>query len=94
MTRTAPPLSRAAPANFKRLIAGMSLEVLLRIAGVIGLLGLIGCGWAVATWAGSGFGPILYFSVLRVLVPSLTAVALAAQLSATAFLTSLLTIRS
>jgi len=82
------------PANFKRLIAGMSLEVLLRIAGVIGLFGLIGCGWAVTTWAGSGFGPILYDSVLRVLVPSLTAVALAAQLSATAFLTSLLTIRS
>ena len=82
------------PANFKRLIAGMSLEVVLRVAGVIGLLGVIGCGWAVTTWAGSGFGPILYDSVLRVLVPSLTAVALAAQLSATAFLTSLLTIRS
>ncbi len=82
------------PANFQRLILGMTLEPLLRVAGVIGLLGLIGCGWAVTTWAGSGFGPITYDSVLRVLVPSLTAVAVAAQLSATAFLTSLLTIRS
>ena len=82
------------PANFQRLILNMTLEPLLRVAGVILLLGLIGCGWAVTTWAGSGFGPILYDSVLRVLVPSLTAVAVAAQLSATAFLTSLLTIRS
>jgi hypothetical protein len=56
--------------------------------------GLIGCVWAVGSWAHSGFGPILYFSVLRVLVPSLTAIAVAAQLAATAFLTSLLTIRS
>jgi hypothetical protein len=72
----------------------MTLEPLLRFAGVIGLVGLIGCGWAVTTWAGSGFGPILYDNVLRLLVPSLTAVAVAAQLSATAFLTSLLTIRS
>lgn len=82
------------PASFQRVILGMTLEPLLRVAAVIGLLGVIGCGWAVATWAGSGFGPIVYDSVLRVLVPSLTAVALAAQLSATAFLTSLLTIRS
>ncbi len=44
--------------------------------------------------AHSGFGPIVAYDVLRVLVPSLTAVAVAAQLSATAFLTSLLTIRS
>jgi hypothetical protein len=82
------------PANFQRLIGGMSLEVLLRVAGVIMFAGFAGCIWAVATWAQGGFGPIVYDSVLRVLVPSLTAVAVAAQLSATAFLTSLLTIRS
>ena len=82
------------PANFQRLILGFTLEPLLRVAGVIMFAGVIGCGWAVLTWAQSGFGPIRYDSVLRVLVPSLTAVALAAQLSATAFLTSLLTIRS
>jgi hypothetical protein len=82
------------PANFQRLIGGMTLEPLLRVAGVIMALGLIGCGWAVTTWAHSGFGPIPYDNVLRLLVPSLTAVAVAAQLAATAFLTSLLNIRS
>lgn len=82
------------PAKFQGLILGMTLEPLLRVAGVILLGGLVGCVWAVASWAHNGFGPILYFSVLRVLVPSLTAVAVAAQLAATAFLTSLLTIRS
>jgi hypothetical protein len=83
-----------APANFQRLILGMTLEPLLRVAGVIMALGIAGCIWAVNTWAHGGFGPIVYDSVLRVLVPSLTAVAVAAQLAATAFLTSLLTIRS
>jgi hypothetical protein len=82
------------PAKFQGLILGMTLEPLLRVAGVIMLAGVIGCAWAVGSWAHSGFGPILYYSVLRVLVPSLTAVAVAAQLAATAFLTSLLTIRS
>ena len=82
------------PAKFQGLILGMTLEPLLRVAGVIMLGGVIGCVWAVGSWAHSGFGPILYFSVLRVLAPSLTAVAVAAQLAATAFLTSLLTIRS
>ncbi len=82
------------PAKFQGLILGMTLEPLLRVAGVILLAGVIGCVWAVSSWANSGFGPILYYSVLRVLVPSLTAVAVAAQLAATAFLTSLLTIRS
>jgi glycosyltransferase involved in cell wall biosynthesis len=83
-----------APNNFGRLILGMTLEPLLRVSGVIMALGFAGCIWAVSVWAHSGFGPIQYDSVLRVLVPSLTAVAVAAQLSATAFLTSLLTIRS
>jgi hypothetical protein len=83
-----------APANFQRLILGMTLEPLLRVAGVVMALGFAGCIWAVTVWAHGGFGPIVYDSVLRVLVPSLTAVAVAAQLAATAFLTSLLTIRS
>jgi glycosyltransferase involved in cell wall biosynthesis len=82
------------PRNFQRLILGMTLEPLLRVAGVVMVLGVAGCIWAVGSWAHGGFGPILYDSVLRVLVPSLTAVAVAAQLAATAFLTSLLTIRS
>ncbi|MDB5461161.1 MAG: dolichol-p-glucose synthetase, partial [Caulobacteraceae bacterium] len=80
-------------ANLQRLILGMTLEPLLRVAGVIMAAGLVGCVWAVTSWAHNAFGPILYDSVLRVLVPSLTAVAVAAQLAATAFLTSLLTIR-
>jgi hypothetical protein len=82
-----------APTKGARLISGMTLEPLLRVSGVIMFAGLAGCVWAVASWAQSGFGPIVYDSVLRVLVPSLTAVAVAAQLAATAFLTSLLTIR-
>ena len=83
-----------APAKFNRLILGMTMEAVLRVAGVIAAAGVAGCIWAVTSWAHGGFGPIVYDSVLRVLVPSLTAVAVAAQLGATAFLTSLLNIRS
>jgi glycosyltransferase involved in cell wall biosynthesis len=79
--------------NFKTLVWGMTLEPILRVAGVILLGGVIGCVWAVSEWAHAGFGPLLYNNVMRVLVPSLTAVAVAVQLGAAGFLASLFSIR-
>jgi hypothetical protein len=79
--------------NFKNLVWGMTLEPILRAAGVILLGGVIGCIWAVAQWAEAGFGPLLYNNVMRVLVPSLTAVAVAVQMGAAGFLASLFSIR-
>ena len=58
------------------------LEPILRAALVIFAAGALGAGWAVFDWAGSGFGPIHYNGVMRVLVMSLTAVAVAIQLAA------------
>lgn len=81
------------PSNFKSVVAGMSLEWALRLAGVVLVLGLIGSGWAVSTWAGTGFGPLGYDALMRVLVPSLTAVTAAVQFGASAFLASLFTLR-
>ena len=49
----------------------------------LGLAGLVWCTWS---WASTGFGPLEYASLLRVLVLSLTAVAAGVQLAFTAFL--------
>ncbi|HWE45857.1 MAG TPA: glycosyltransferase family 2 protein [Caulobacteraceae bacterium] len=74
-------------------LMGLSLEVILRIAGVIFALGVIGAIWAVSLWAQTGFGEIQYHDVMRVLVISLTAVAVSVQLAASGFLASVFTLR-
>jgi hypothetical protein len=74
-------------------IERLSLEVLLRIAGVIFVLGAAGVIWAISLWAGSNFGPISYSGFMRVVVVSLTALTLAIQIASNAFLASIFTIR-
>jgi glycosyltransferase involved in cell wall biosynthesis len=81
------------PSNFKTVVAGMTLERTLQLSLVIFLLGAAGAGWAVWSWAETGFGPLGYDALMRVLVPSLTAVTAAVQLAASAFLASLFTLR-
>jgi len=71
----------------------MELEPILRVAGVILALGLVGVTTAVMRWVGTGFGPIVYNDVMRMLVISLTAVAVAVQIAAAGFLASMLNIR-
>ncbi len=81
------------PSNFRSILLGMELEPILRVAGVILALGLIGVITAVMRWVGTGFGPIVYNDVMRTLVISLTAVAVAVQIAAAGFLASMLNIR-
>jgi glycosyltransferase involved in cell wall biosynthesis len=81
------------PGNLSEFVLGFTLEPILRAALVIFLAGAAGCGWAVFHWVGSGFGPILYNGVMRVLVVSLTAVAVAIQLAAAGFLASVFALR-
>jgi glycosyltransferase involved in cell wall biosynthesis len=79
--------------RFEKFLMGLSLEPILRAALVIFLAGALGASWAVFDWAGSGFGPIHYNGVMRVLVMSLTAVAVAIQLAAAGFLASVFALR-
>ncbi len=81
------------PSNFGAVVAGLTLEPVLRLALVIFLLGVAGTGLSVWSWARTGFGQLHYESVMRLLVPSLTAVTASVQLAASAFLASLLTLR-
>ena len=80
-------------ARFQKFLMGMNLESILQAALVIFLAGAAGVAWAVASWAGSGFGPINDDSVMRVLVMSLTGVAVAIQLAAAGFLASVFALR-
>jgi glycosyltransferase involved in cell wall biosynthesis len=79
--------------RFRAFLLGLNLELILQAALLIFLAGAAGAGWAAIYWAGSGFGPIQYNVVLRVLVLSLTAVAVAIQLAAAGFLASVFALR-
>ncbi len=79
--------------RFRAFLLGLDLEPILQAALLIFLAGAAGAGWAVIYWAGSGFGPIHYNVLLRVLVLSLTAVAVAIQLAAAGFLASVFALR-
>jgi hypothetical protein len=75
------------------LVLGLTLETILQGALVLLLAGGAGVAWAIYGWAQSGFGPILYNNVMRLLVPSMTAIAVAIQLAASGFLASVFTLR-
>jgi hypothetical protein len=75
------------------LVLGLTLETILQGALVLLLAGSAGVAWAIYGWAQSGFGPILYNNVMRLLVPSMTAIAVAIQLGASGFLASVFTLR-
>jgi len=76
--------------RYGALFAAFSLERGLMLAFVIGLGGICGLLWAIYAWVSLSFGPIQYPLVLRVLVLSLTAVAVAIQIASTSFFLSII----
>ena len=84
-----PPKAR----GLQPFLLGLTLETTLRIALGVLIAGILGVAWAVERWAALKFGPIHLFDVLRILAPSLTAIAVAVQLAASGFLASVFTIR-
>jgi hypothetical protein len=80
-------------ARVEKFLLGLNLEPILQAALVIFLAGAVGATSAVTIWAHSGFGPIHYHGVLRLLVLSLTGVAVAIQLAAAGFLASVFSLR-
>ncbi len=81
------------PKTFHPFLLGLTLETILRVALVVFLAGVGGSVWAVERWAELGFGPIQFYGVMRLLVVSLTAVAVSVQFAASGFLASVFTIR-
>jgi glycosyltransferase involved in cell wall biosynthesis len=74
-------------------LEALSLERMLIVAFGIFLLGVAGVTWCMAVWASAGFGPLQYAALLRLLVLSLTGIAVAVQLAFTAFLVGIMDIR-
>jgi glycosyltransferase involved in cell wall biosynthesis len=74
------------------LFAALTLERLLLFALVLGVAGLAGVVWCALRWASTDFGSLQFGSLIRVLLPSLTALTAAIQLAFVAFLESILSI--
>lgn len=81
------------PKTLQPFLLGLTLETTLQASLVILIAGAGGAAWAFERWAALGFGPIQFYGVLRLLVMSLTAIAVAVQLAASGFLASVFTIR-
>lgn len=81
------PVSRSLSA-----FLNLSLEHSLVAAGGMIAAGLLGLVWALSSWAALHFGPLESPIVLRILVLSLTAIAIGIQIIFTAFLASIMDI--
>lgn len=78
------------PWQVSGLLRALTLERILIVAAALfvgGLGGLVSC---TLIWAGSGFGPLDYSSMLRLLIFSMTAMTTGTQLALTAFLSSIM----
>ncbi len=75
--------------RFSRLIDGLTLERMLIGAAVLFVIGLSGLLSSVAQWVAAGFGPLEYSSLLRVLILSMTALAIGIQTAFVAFLSAI-----
>lgn len=67
-----------------------TLERAVLVGGLLLLAGLLGVGWAFWAWQQTSFGELHYASMMRVLIPSVTAVGLGMQAMLASFLSGIL----
>jgi hypothetical protein len=82
------PASRRLSGVFEAL----TLERALLGAALVMVFGLAGLVWCTVQWASTGFGGLEYSALLRILVMSLTAIAMGIQLGLTGFLSAIIDI--
>ena len=80
-------------ARFDRFMRAKSLERAVVLGGLMVLLGLLGVAASAWIWAKRSFGDLDVSSMMRLLVPSVTAMIVGVQLSAAGFLSSVLELR-
>ncbi len=74
----------------QRLLDALSLERMLQLGGLTGLVGIGGLVYAVEVWAHAGFGEITDGHLLRCVIVSVSLLVIAAQLALSAFLLGIL----
>lgn len=80
-------------ARFRRLRSVISLERLLLAGGALLLAGTVGSIIAVLRWGGTAFGDLDYGWMMRLIVPSVAAMAIGVQCIMAGFLSSILDLR-
>ena len=82
-----PPFGR-----FSSILNVFTLNRILIAALIIALSGFGGLVWCTLQWASTGFGPLEYSTLLRMLILSLTMLAIGVQLALTGFLSAIVEI--
>jgi glycosyltransferase involved in cell wall biosynthesis len=85
--RLIPPSRR-----FSGILELLTLDRVLVCAAMLAVIGFSGLIWCVLQWASTGFGALEYSAFLRLLILSLTAIAIGVQLALTAFLAAIIEI--
>jgi glycosyltransferase involved in cell wall biosynthesis len=78
--------------HFSGILTALTLNRILIGSAVVALIGLAGVILCVIKWASTGFGPLEYSALLRLLILSLTAIAIGVQLALTGFLSAIVEI--
>ncbi|HWN97270.1 MAG TPA: glycosyltransferase family 2 protein [Methylomirabilota bacterium] len=79
--------------RFRRWFDYVTLETGLVVGALLLVAGLAGSFYAVQLWKGASFGPLEPRHVLRVIIPSITSLALGAQVVLSSFFLSVLGLR-
>ena len=80
--------------RFERFLKAQSLERAVVVGGVMVMLGLGGVAASALIWAKRSFGDLEIPTMMRLLVPSSTAMVVGVQLIGAGFLSSVLELRS
>ena len=80
------------PGHFSESLISLTLERTLLIAAIPALFGAGGLIYCVANWASTGFGALQYAAMLKLLILSMTGLAVGIQLALAAFLSAIIDI--
>ncbi len=78
--------------RYSALMDTLTLERILVLSAMIFIAGLGAFIWCLSQWAVTGFGPLEYSSILRILILSVTAIAVSMQGMMIAFLSAIIEI--